>query len=103
MSAAVGASAGAARAQSQRFGPVSAASAANTRDAPRDGRPSAPAARPRRAAPLEAARRSCGAASLCRAGRASGGPDDGPRVNRRNRPGRGAIARSRRGPATASA
>ena len=69
--------AGAARAQSQRFGPVSAASAANTRDAPRDGRPSAPAARPRRAAPLEAARRSCGAASLCRAGRASGGPDDG--------------------------
>ena len=74
---------------------MSAASAANTRDAPRDGRPSAPAARPRRAAPLEAARRSCGAASLCRAGRASGGPDDGPRVNRRNRPGRGASASGR--------
>ena len=71
------------------------AASANSRDAPRDGRPSAPAARPRRAVPLEAARRSCGAASLCRAGRASGGPDDGPRVNRRNRPGRGAIASGR--------
>ena len=85
-----------ARAQSQRFGPVSAASAANTRDAPRDGRPSA---RPRlgRAGPRlwRPRARSCGAASLCRAGRASGGPDDGPRVNRRNRPGRGAIASGR--------
>ena len=37
-----------ARVQSQRFVPVGAASAASARDAPRDGRPCVPAARPRR-------------------------------------------------------
>ena len=74
---------------------MSAASAASARDAPCDGRPSASAARSHRPAPLETARHRFGAASLPRAGRASGGPDDGPRVNRRNRSGRGAIASGR--------
>ena len=74
---------------------MSAASAAHTRDAPRDGRPRAPAARPRRAAPLEAARRSCGAASLCRAGSKSKAP-------KRDKYGRPAGATGAAGAAAAS-
>ena len=85
-----------ARAQSQRFGPVSAASAANTRDAPRDGRPSAPAARPRRAAPLEAARRRPAAPRRSAAPAARRAAPTTVRASRRrNRPGRGAIASGR--------